>query len=157
VRRAPLGYRLVARSVDIVTFAFLMAVVYVEFVHRVTGAGSDNLFDAGRGSQVPVRLTFFALSGLYELLPVAVSGRTFGKLLLGLQVQRVDRPGVPPGFGRSTLRWAVTSAAAALPVVGIPAYLLVVGWVLVDRDRRGLHDRVAGTMVANVGIGSAGR
>jgi hypothetical protein len=64
---------LVARSVDIVTFAFLMAVVYVEFVHRVTGAGSDNLFDAGRGSQVPVRLTFFALSGLYELLPVAVS------------------------------------------------------------------------------------
>jgi uncharacterized RDD family membrane protein YckC len=72
-------------------------------------------------------------------------------------VQRVDRPGAPPGFGRSTLRWAVTSASAALPVVGIPAYLLVVGWVLVDRDRRGLHDRVAGTMVANVGIGSAGR
>ena len=152
-RPAPRGYRLLARTVDVTVLAFTMAFVYVEIVHRLSGDGDANLFDASTSSGGSMRLTFLVLSALYEVVPVALSGRTFGKLMLGLKVERIDGPSEPVGFVRSFGRWLVPNAAIAIPMVGPFVYLAVVGIVAFDPRRQGLHDRLAGTVVLDVGIG----
>lgn len=152
-RLAPRGYRLLARTVDVTVLAFSMAFVYVEIVHRLNGSGDANLFDASKSSGGSMRLTFLVLSALYEVVPVALSGRTFGKVMLGLKVERIDGPSEPVGFVRSFGRWLVPNAAIAIPVVGPLIYLGVVGIVAIDPRRQGLHDRLAGTVVLDVGIG----
>lgn len=65
-------------------------------------------------------------------LPVAVVGRTPGMALLGMRVARVD--GAPTvGLG-----WAAARTVSLFFVV--PAFV-------VDRDTRGLHDRISRTVV----------
>jgi uncharacterized RDD family membrane protein YckC len=66
-----------------------------------------------------------------------IAGRTPGKALFGVRVVRTD--GTPVGLGRAIGR------AIGYLVSGI--LLLGFLWVLVDRDRRAWHDRLAGTMV----------
>ncbi len=153
-RPAPLTYRLLARSLDAVVVAFALALLYVEVTSRWSDGAPTNLVDAGDSSGLNLRLTFLAVTALYELLPTALAGRTFGKLLLGLQVQRAGAAEAP-GFGRAAGRWIVLIGAAALPVVGLPALVVVTGVALFDPRRRGLHDRLAGTVVMDVGIGRA--
>ncbi|MFD7644201.1 RDD family protein [Kitasatospora sp. NPDC059795] len=85
-------------------------------------------------------LVLFAL--LYQVLPVARTGQTFGKRLARIRVVAVGGTR-PPGFGRSLLRWLV-GGLGALVLVGLVAPLL-------DRPaRRGWHDRVARTRVVRV-------
>ncbi|ROR96058.1 FHA domain-containing protein [Salana multivorans] len=72
----------------------------------------------------------------------ARTGRTLGKLLLGLRAARVDAP-VAPGLGRSLAR-AVLVVGAQLTAVTVPLL-----WFLgVDRRGQAGHDRIAGTRVA---------
>lgn len=65
---------------------------------------------------------------------------TPGKRALGLVV--TDRDGARPGFGRALGRHVAALANYAS---------LMVGWLLValDRDKRGLHDHLAGTRVVS--------
>jgi uncharacterized RDD family membrane protein YckC len=74
----------------------------------------------------------------YFLFFWSLSGQTLGKLLTGSRV--VDRRGGALGFGRAALRLAAT-LVAALPLgagfIGL--------WT--DPERRGWHDRIAGTKV----------
>jgi uncharacterized RDD family membrane protein YckC len=74
----------------------------------------------------------------YFLFFWSLSGQTLGKLLTGSRV--VDRKGGALGFGRAALRLAAT-LVAALPLgagfIGL--------WT--DPERRGWHDRIAGTKV----------
>ncbi|GGQ81294.1 RDD family protein [Kitasatospora griseola] len=85
-------------------------------------------------------LLLFAL--LYQVLPVARTGQTFGKRLARIRV--VAAGGArPPGFGRALLRWLVGGLGTVL-LVGLFAPLL-------DRPaRRGWHDRAARTRVVRV-------
>ncbi|MFJ1794905.1 RDD family protein [Kitasatospora griseola] len=85
-------------------------------------------------------LLLFAL--LYQVLPVARTGQTFGKRLARIRV--VAAGGTrPPGFGRALLRWLVGGLGTVL-LVGLVAPLL-------DRPaRRGWHDRAARTRVVRV-------
>jgi uncharacterized RDD family membrane protein YckC len=154
-RLAPRGVRLLARFVDGVTFAFAMALVYVEVIHRFVGGSSTSLADALQAAAWTVRITFVAATFAYELVPTALWGRTFGKALLGLRVEPIAQPGRPPGFARAFVRWLVTAAILTVPYVGLLGYLVVVGWVLVDPRRQGLHDKLAGTVVVDAGIGRA--
>lgn len=66
-------------------------------------------------------------------LLLALSGRTLGMRVFGLQVVRFDG---------QTMRWR------SLPRQVLCA--LLVPALIVDRDRRGLHDKAAGTVVVNV-------
>lgn len=68
-------------------------------------------------------------------LLTASLGGSFGQLLLGVRVRRVDRTPLV-GIGRSLLR-------SVLIALVLPA-------VIFDQDRRGLHDRAAGTVVVRV-------
>ncbi|MEV6206012.1 RDD family protein [Kitasatospora sp. NPDC051914] len=81
---------------------------------------------------------------LYEVLPTARTGQTFGKRLARVRVVdvRAGRGGgrKPPSVGRSLVRWAVRQFAVLMPVGLL--------WPLFDRrTRRGWQDRAAGTRV----------
>jgi uncharacterized RDD family membrane protein YckC len=88
----------------------------------------------------PVVLFFVApvIAGLYFVLFTDLTGRTPGKWLMGLRVVRT-------GGGDITLGRAV------LRSIGYTVSLIPLGagffWVLVDDERRGWHDHIAGTKV----------
>lgn len=69
-----------------------------------------------------------------EILLTAVRGQTFGKMLLHMRVVRVA-DGRIPGWWRSLVRFAASLA----PLAYLP--------ILYDSQRRGWHDRRAGTIV----------
>jgi len=85
-----------------------------------------------------VSISYLVWAFLYLAIPLAVSGRTFGKAVLGLQVVRAD--GHDLSFGRAALRTLVFPLSFLLFGAG---FLLG----LVRRDRRELHDLVGGTAV----------
>jgi len=84
----------------------------------------------GTGPLVPLVVLF-----VEHTLLVWTAGFTIGHRLVGLRVVRVD--GRPAGLGRAALR-------ALLLCLAIPALV----W---DRDQRGLHDRLAGTVLERTG------
>lgn len=69
-------------------------------------------------------------------------GRTPGKLLLDLRVVNA-RTGEPPGYLRAVARY-IGYFVSALPL-GL-GFL----WIVFDRQRQGLHDKIAGTRVVMV-------
>jgi len=85
-------------------------------------------------------LGFAVVAFLYVFLGTEVAGRTPGKALVGLRVVRWD--GDPVRAGAAFVRTAVTVPGALLlgigPLVGI-----------FQRDRRALHDLIAGTAVVH--------
>lgn len=115
-------------------------------------------------------LVLFAVSHVYEVTVARRTGQAWGKRLLGVCVVRSGSswPEVPC-YGRLMLRWLVLHAPAVVLlgagiVIGWPfddwrlmlygaGYLAVVtAPAAVSRSRRGLHDLLAGTTVADVGI-----
>lgn len=77
-------------------------------------------------------LVVYAAFLLQELALVAVTGQTFGMRLMGLRVIRVSDRGL------QSFRWVL--ARTVLLGLLVPALI----W---DRDRRGVHDKAAGTVV----------
>ncbi|SDI20561.1 Uncharacterized membrane protein YckC, RDD family [Sinosporangium album] len=75
-----------------------------------------------------VGLLVFAVE---NVLLVGTIGMTFGMRLMNIRVATLDR-------GRP--RWVPTIARTVLLCLAVPA-------VMLDRDRRGIHDRVSATVV----------
>ncbi|MEU3493898.1 RDD family protein [Kitasatospora cineracea] len=79
---------------------------------------------------------------LYQVLPIARTGQTFGKRLARVRVVTAGGTGTP-GFGRSLVRWLLRGLGTAV--------LLGPAVALLDRTaRRGWHDRAARTRVVRV-------
>ncbi len=97
----------------------------------------------------PILLGLFFFGAIYTIVPTAIWGQTLGKIAVGTRVV-VDPDGTVPGWRRSAVRWALPGLAGRLPVVGLVVSLVVLGSILWDPRRRGLHDRVAGTIVVKV-------
>lgn len=76
--------------------------------------------------------------GLYFVMLWSLTGRTFGKSLLGLRV--INKDGRPPTIGRSVVRLLGYAVSAIVFWVG---YL----WVLIDDERQAWHDHFARTWV----------
>ena len=84
-------------------------------------------------------LTWFSLvPGAYFVLGHGTNGQTLGKRLVGVRV--VDGAGAPIGYVRALGRWVATVAAVLPFGIGLAVAVL-------RRDRRGLHDLLAGTRV----------
>ncbi|GAA4850798.1 RDD family protein [Kitasatospora terrestris] len=152
------GRRLLARLVDTVVVAVVGVAVGVPLVGSALEHLNQKIADAqtasartGQRVQVwlvdPVTLgklgallaLLLLFGAVYEVMPTARTGQTFGKRLARIRV--VDASGGrPPTVGRSVARW----------LVGLLGTLLLVGAVvpLFDRTaRRGWHDRAARTRV----------
>jgi len=80
-------------------------------------------------------------------------GQTLGKMVIGARIVRRD--GSPIGLARAILRYAgyfVYFLAMRIGgVVYVPYIILLVGFLIIafSREKRGLHDLLAGTVVIN--------
>jgi uncharacterized RDD family membrane protein YckC len=109
------------------------------------------------GTFIGLILTVFAI----EAIPTARTGRHFAKRRLRLRVVGPD--GRPPGFRRTTIRWAVCwlplafvfslwsmtlgSGAGFLFMAAQFGAAAIPGALFLTEDHRGFHDRIAGTTV----------
>jgi uncharacterized RDD family membrane protein YckC len=78
----------------------------------------------------------------YFIIPTGLWGRTLGKWVAGIIVvdENGHTPGVAIAIGRE-VAWKVVSYALAG---------LGIAMIWFDRERRGMHDRIAGTWVVEV-------
>ncbi len=133
-----------------------------------------NVLMAQSGAEGPWALppregaTLIAIGGAYEIATTALWGRTLGKAAAGTRV--VTASGGRVGWRVAALRWfcrvpplAATTGGleGAASTIGGLWQLAIVGSILVDHQNRGLHDRIAGTLVVHtrrtwddIGLGS---
>ena len=84
---------------------------------------------------------------IYELPLIALRGETIGKILTKTRVVSIGN-GRVPGWKRASIRWIVLYLPLlAVPIVGILIFLLTAASPLFDPQRRGWHDKAAGTIV----------
>lgn len=114
----------------------------------------------GHDRGAPFVIAIWVLGAGYQVVPVALWGRTPGKLVAGTRVARDPELG-SPGWVSATTRWIVVIAPQLLvaPLPGAQLQTLwfrllnTVWWIVVyigiftDPRRRGLHDRAARTIV----------
>ena len=86
---------------------------------------------------------------LAYLVPVtAITGRTFGMRGRKIKVVRID--GSPVGWYASFARFLIpVLLAVAIPAYGALLGLGVVGWAYFDKNRQGIHDKLARTVVVD--------
>lgn len=91
-------------------------------------------------AQAFLRAWTLVLPAAYLVLTHGSAGQTLGKWVMGARVEGVD--GSTIGYGRALVRVAA-GMLAAIVAIG----LLSVAW---RRDKRGWHDRLAGTRVVRL-------
>ncbi len=129
--------RAVAAAIDLTVIGVVDAIV-IYFTLKICGLTLDDL------SLLPKAplLAFLALQNGGYLAAFTAGGQTLGKMSAGIRVVSVDGP--PLDLGRSlkrTVLWALLAIPAGLGFAT----------ALFDADRRGLHDRLAGTRVVRAG------
>jgi uncharacterized RDD family membrane protein YckC len=88
----------------------------------------------------------FVLHGVYVVAPTARWGRTLGKLIVGVRVV-MQNDGRLPGWRESLQRWVLPAIAWFIPYVGWAVSIGLRATLVLDPLRRGVHDRMAGTIV----------
>ena len=91
---------------------------------------------------------------VYEVVLIALTGRTLGKIALGIAIVRIDngdRPGWLSSFHRCSLPvalgWAADYTPGASGIVLLLLGLACYGSVIWNRSRQGWHDMFARTIV----------
>ena len=136
------GPRFAARAIDLLIVSS-PALCYLAFATRYTASGTFEF-----GPLVWIGPALFLLGSLYELIWVATSGRTPGKLLVGLRVVRlVD--GRRPSWSQALLRGMAPWIFMALPLgmFCVPGVVIAYGSATAGELHRGLPDHAAGTVV----------
>lgn len=126
--------RVISGAIDLVFVALIQLTLFYLTTHLV----AQRVGALPSSALVAMGLVGAVMAAGYFLFFWSLSGQTLGKLLTGSRV--VDRRGGALGFGRAAMRLFAT-LLAALPLgagfIGL--------WT--DRQRRGWHDRIAGTKV----------
>lgn len=142
VRRAAAGL------VDLVILA-VVAVPLQRAVHWMIGAqapvdGDLSLDTALRWLALPPMtvvawmLPALGIAAAYAVIFTALQGATLGQRLCGVEVK--TRRGLRPGFLRAIVRTLGLGLGLAPGGLGVL-------WIAFDREKRGLHDHLAGTYV----------
>ena len=131
--RAPFFLRCGALLIDYILVVGVLA--FATLLARLSG-------DGVRGSTLLLTAGYVAALGvalLNYVLIAGLSGRTLGKWVAGLRIERRD--GVPLSFGRALLRH----------LAGYPLTILTLGTGFLlaafNAEGRALHDLIAGTVV----------
>lgn len=90
-------------------------------------------------------LSVYALWAAYRIVLTARTGQTLGKRLLDIAVVDAADPRRHPSLVQCVRRFLVPQGVGLvpLPLTGWAPYV----WILRDRQRRGLHDKAASTLV----------
>jgi uncharacterized RDD family membrane protein YckC len=107
------------------------------------------LIDADGLEAAAIVAGVFLFGAVYAIVPTALWGQTVGKVAIGTRVV-AEEDGSLPGWRRATIRWALPGLVAWLPNVGLWVSLAVMATLVLDPRRRGVHDRLAGTIVVRV-------
>lgn len=165
---APLLPRVVAFVVDKIIVGVIGGLLGLPLVYqaiapvrdRMTAAAErgdftaaiDLIASADRRYIVAYAALGLAVGLVYHVVFLVKKGATPGKLMLGLRVRRLDRPG--PLDRDTAIRRAgfeaVLSAMTNAPGIALIGVLLSVAdvvWPLTDPRRQALHDKVAKTIV----------
>ena len=158
-----LDRRLKARFIDWMTFLIssLSMVFALQVVKCCGGADTDPPVFYAQVLPVPIdgSTLFFGAYAMYwwwlfigvipglllELPLVALRG----KMMTHIKVVRFS-DGMVPGSWRSTVRWLVLYGPMAIPVIGWFVTLFIAIKARRDPQGRGLHDRIAGTIVLDI-------
>ena len=148
VRVAGFWRRFAAGLVDgfVLTAVFLLlhVLVTVSLGHplpRLSQLGPDYLVDVAVNGDLLTEIglgLFAVVCFLYFFVFQALRGQTPGQALLNIRV--VDGFGERPSPGRALARTAAFLPSWALFALGVV-------WIAFDREKRGLHDRLADTYV----------
>jgi len=126
--------RVISGAIDMIFVGLIQLTLFYLTTHLV----AQRVGALPSSALVAMGLVGAVMGAGYFLFFWSLSGQTLGKLLTGSRV--VDRRGGALGFGRAALR-LVATLVAALPLgagfIGL--------WT--DPERRGWHDRIAGTKV----------
>jgi len=129
---------LIARFLAVVIDLLILAVVDVLVVYFTIALCGLTFWELGVLPKGPL-LAFLALENGGYLVGFTAGGQTLGKMVMGIRVVSADE-GEPLGVGRAlqrTVMWAILAIPAGLGF--LTAFF--------SPDRRGLHDRLAGTRV----------
>jgi uncharacterized RDD family membrane protein YckC len=151
MRVRPAGFisRLIAFLVDLVILSITMTLVLFAINEVITFFGLKLLFNRWISNSVNaetisslirilVVLLYYIFSVLYFATFYSLVGYTPGKYLVGLKVVRTD--GFRLGFWRSVVRGISYYLSALLLFMGFI-------WIIFDKNRQALHDKIAGTVV----------
>ena len=141
-RLASHGTRIVAYIIDAIIAGIVMGIIYFVFglvIAAIAGTGSEAATAAG----LLIGLVAVALVGFlyFPYFWVKKQGQTPGHKLMHLRVVRAADGGALT-WGSGILRvigYAINSIVFGLPIGWI--------WILIDAQRRGWHDIIAGTLV----------
>ena len=118
----------------------LVAIIDLVVIHFTLALSGLTFNDLHVLPVLPMAAFFLLLNGGYVVLFTGTLGQTFGKMATAIEV-------VPDRREKMGLRRALLRGAAML-VSLLPAGI---GWLAgLVGDRRGLHDRLAGTRVVRV-------
>jgi uncharacterized RDD family membrane protein YckC len=128
--------RFVAYAIDLLasTAVFALALAAISYVVKIV-TGKQVSWNR---QDILVVIFYVAWEFFYFGYSWAVSGRTFGMAVLGIQVVRAD--GAPAEPRRGVVRALVFPLSFLLLGLGFLG-------ILVQRERRALHDLIAGTAV----------
>ena len=126
--------RVISGAIDLIFVGLIQLTLFYLTTHLV----AQRVGALPRSALVAMGLVGAVMAASYFLFFWSLSGQTLGKLLTGSRV--VDRKGGALGFGRAAMRLGAVFVAA------LPLGAGFIGlWT--DRERRGWHDRIAGTKV----------
>jgi uncharacterized RDD family membrane protein YckC len=137
---AGVGARLMAVVVDLTILAVIDAVV-IYLTMQICAIGVEDLGLLPKG---PLIAFLFVQNGGY-LVAFTAGGQTLGKMVAGIRVVPSSGDEVSLDLGHAfvrTLMWVVLAVPAGLGFLT----------ALLSRDRRGLHDRFAGTRVVRSAV-----
>jgi uncharacterized RDD family membrane protein YckC len=153
---ASFGRRLVASIVDGFVIGAVVTVIMIlfamVFMGMAAGSGaltrsSDVASTAAGGAIVMLSLieylVMFCLIIGYQVVCIAKGGQTLGKKALGIKVVKLNGETV-------TMGTALMRELLGRMVAGFIPFAIGYLWMLWDKDKQGLHDKIAGTIVIKV-------
>jgi len=141
--RRLIAYLIDSTIISIVLVILWMIAMMAFFIGAATGEESAWIPDLANPTKISSVMIFiwlflFVITIGYFTYFHGTTGRTPGKMLLGLQV--VNEDGTPVTFGIAFLR------SVSYLVSGVIFYLGFI-WAAFDKRKQGWHDKIAGTVV----------
>jgi len=137
--------RLLAYTIDCtIVYCFTLALLLAGFIFLRSSAldmGKTDTLDLLRLLFIPYIIASTVIESFYFTYCHAVTGQTIGKWICGLKV--VNERGELIGYKRAFIRWLGYLVSRFFLYAGFI-------WVAFSREKRGWHDKIAGSYVIRV-------